>query len=207
MRPLPANLWDGFKEVSRFFEGRDQVHKTMFRLARRLELAGIDYAVAGGMAVNAHGHAQTTGDGDVLLTPGGLERFLSLFVPKHYRAVPQRRRKFIDRVNHVPVDFLLTGDYPGDGHPGPVAFPDPARVAMTINQVRYVELDTLLRLKLAAMRYQDLADVISLIRVHGLTESLADRLPALLRLAFTDCLEARRREDEWEVALDEAMLP
>src|SRR5205807_8160781 len=50
----PKTFWQGMKEVSMFFQGRDEVHKTMRRLAKRLEKADIPYVVVGGMAVFAH---------------------------------------------------------------------------------------------------------------------------------------------------------
>src|SRR6516225_6409919 len=78
------------KEIDMFFNRRDKVHQTMRRLARRLEKAGIPYAIMGAMAVNAHGARRTTDDVDVLLTPTGFERFHSMLVGRHYDRVPGR---------------------------------------------------------------------------------------------------------------------
>jgi hypothetical protein len=66
------NFLRRLKEISRFFDGRDQVHKSLRRLVRHLKKAGIPYAILGGMAVNAHKYERTTKDVDVLLTPGRL---------------------------------------------------------------------------------------------------------------------------------------
>ncbi len=63
-----------------FFQGKDPVHQTMRRAARRLERVGIPYAVVGGMAVNAHRYRRTTGDVDLLLTEEGLNDFCARFV-------------------------------------------------------------------------------------------------------------------------------
>ena len=63
------SIWEGLKEIDRFFQGKDQVHQTMRRLVRRLQRAGIPYAVVGGMAVFFHHYRRTTNDVDVLLTP------------------------------------------------------------------------------------------------------------------------------------------
>ncbi len=70
-RKPAVGFLERLKEISRFFAGRDQVHRTMYRLILDLEQAGVPYAVVGGMAVNGHGHRQTTDDVDVLLTPEG----------------------------------------------------------------------------------------------------------------------------------------
>ena len=114
-----------------FFQKKDPVHKTMRRTIKNLEKANIPYALVGGMAVNLHGYRRTTNDVDFLLTPEGLAEFQKRFVPKHYEAIPRRPRRFTDRKNEVIVDFLVTGLYPGNGQPGPIAFPDPVSVRTT----------------------------------------------------------------------------
>ena len=181
-----------------FFAGKDEVHKSLRRLVKRLERAGIAYAVVGAMAVNAHGHRRTTADVDVLLTPDGLAEFKKRFVKKNYLPKEGRSRRFVDRTNNVQVDFLLTGMYPGSGQPGPIAFPDPSAVAEEIEKVQVVNLVTLIQMKLAARRYYDYGDVVWLIRVHDLDESFADRLHPSVRPDYVECLEEKRREDEYE---------
>ena len=51
---------------------------------------------------------------------------------------------------------------------------------------------------LAARRHQDFADVVSLIRIHNLDEDLLKRLHSSLHQDFIECLEEKRREDEYE---------
>ena len=84
------------KEIGLFFQHRDPVHQAMRRLVQRLKKAGIPYAIAGGMAVNAHGAERTTGDVDVLLTADGLERFREELVGKYYEQVAGKSRRFRD---------------------------------------------------------------------------------------------------------------
>jgi hypothetical protein len=204
--PAPAITFDEcLKEISMFFEGRDEVHKTMRRIVRRLGRANIPYALLGGMAVNAHRYQRTTGDVDLLLTPDGFEAFRRLFVPKNYQQVPGRPRRFQDRVNYITIDFLITGRFPGSGRPGPIAFPDPATVSQVIDKRRVVNLETLVQLKLAARRYRDFGDVVELIRVNGLDESFAQRLHSTVRDDYLECLEEKRREDEYEARQDEQL--
>jgi len=112
-------------------------------------------------------------------------------------AQEKRPRRLLDRTNEITVDVLLTGLYPGSGKPGPIAFPDPISVRQTINAIDYIDLTTLIQLKLAARRYQDFADVVSLINVHNLDESFLDRLHPSVRQDFIECLEEKRREDEY----------
>src|SRR5262249_49147027 len=75
------NFWDRLKEIDMFFQKRDKVHQSMYRLVKRLEKAKIPYAIMGGMAVNAHNYERTTGDIDVLLNAQGFTDFCRLFVP------------------------------------------------------------------------------------------------------------------------------
>ncbi len=181
-----------------FFAGKDEVHKSLRRIVNRLKRAGIPYAVMGGMAVNAHKYVRTTGDVDLLLTPDGLAEFQRRYVTKNYRRVEGRPRRFVDRINNVGIDFLLTGRYPGSGVVGPIRFPDPERVGEPIDKATVVNLPTLVELKLAARRYRDFGDVVELIRFNDLDESFADRLHPSVRGDYIECLEEKRRNDEYD---------
>jgi hypothetical protein len=198
MKTRPFSYRQRLKEIWMFFQGKDEVHKTMRRLVKRLEKAQIPYAILGGMAVNAHKYRRTTGDVDVLLTAEGLEEFRKRFVPKLYQTVEGRPRRFVDRANDITVDFLVAGRFPGSGKPGPIAFPDPSKVSETIEKYQVVDLMTLIQLKLAARRYRDFGDVVELIRFNDLDESFAERLHPSLRRDYIECLEEKRREDEYE---------
>jgi hypothetical protein len=194
----PLDFQRRLKEISKFFEGRDQVHKTLRRVVKRLEKAGIPYAVVGGMAVIAHRYVRTTGDVDILLTADGFAEFKRLLVPKHYELQPGRKRRFKDRTNGVTIDILVTGSFPGSGKPGPIAFPDPMLASEVVRDVRVLRLTTLVELKLAAHRHRDFGDVVELIRFNNLDEAFADRLHPSLRRDYLECLEEKRREEEYE---------
>ncbi len=180
-----------------FFAGRGEVHQSMRRLVKRLDKAGIPYAIVGGMAINAHNYERMTKDVDVLLTRQGLAEFRRLFVPKEYDPVAQLPRRFIDRKNQRTIDVLVTGLYPGNGRPGPIAFPDPTMVREEIKSIQYINLATLIQLKLAARRHRDFGDVVELIRYNSLDETFAKLLHATLHRDYIECLEEKRREDEY----------
>ncbi len=181
-----------------FFQKRSPQHQAMRRLARRLKKARIPYAIMGAMAVNAHGAERTTRDVDVLLTPEGLERFRQEFVGEDYEPVEGRPRRFVERQSGVTVDCLVTGRYPGSGKPGPLAFPDPTEASEEIEKIRVLTLPQLIQLKLAARRHYDFGDVVFLIRTHNLDESFLPRLHPSVRQDFIECLEEKRREDEYQ---------
>ena len=189
---------DRLQEIGVFFQKRSPQHAAMRRLARRLKKAGIPYAIMGAMAVNAHGAERTTKDVDVLLTRAGLERFRQEFVGQLYEPVQGRPRRFIDRQSGVSIDCLVTGLYPGSGKPGPIAFPDPLEASQEIEKVFVLTLPQLIQLKLAARRYYDFGDVVFLIRTHNLDESFLRHLHPSVRKDFVECLEEKRREDEYD---------
>jgi hypothetical protein len=195
--PRPFRFEDRPEEIDLFFQGKGSVHQTLRRVVRRLERAKIPYAVAGGMAVNAHQHHRTTENVDLLLTAKGLAEFRRCFVPKNYANVPGRQRRFVDKIGQVRLNFLVTAHFPGYVSPGPIAFPDPADVGVVIERVRVVNLVTLAQLKLAARRFRDLADVVSLIQVHGLEESFAEQLDPSVRSDFFGFLEETRHEEQF----------
>lgn len=185
-------------EVSKFFAGKDQVFKSLRRIVRRLQKASIPYAVVGGMAVFAHKYRRTTNDVDILVTAAGLKEFKKQFVPKDYATIPGRPRRFVDRRNRITVDLLVTGFFPGSGKPGPISYPDPEDVAEIWEKIHVVDLITLVELKLAARRHRDFGDVVELIRFNELDEAFAQKLHKSVRGDYTECLEEKRREDEYE---------
>jgi hypothetical protein len=199
----PATRVNFLRAIDMFFQGRDPVHKTMRRIAKLLDKAKIPYAVVGGMAVFAQGYRRTTDDLDILLTREGFAAFRQLFVPATYGKLPKRSKKFVDPANGVTFDILVTGLFPGSGKPGPIAYPDPAVVSETIEKIRVVDLPTLIQLKLAARRHQDFADVVNLIRAHNLDESFQAKLHSAVHRDYIECLEEKRRDDEYEARQDE----
>jgi hypothetical protein len=192
------------KEIDMFFQGTDPVHQTMNRVVAKLEEGKISYVIVGGMAVNAHRHERTTKDVDFLVTAEGLKAFRDRYVQKEFAPVPGKPRRFVDSANNVCFDILVTGLFPGSGKPGPIAFPNPADVMEVIDNRCVVNLPTLVQLKLAARRYQDFADVVNLIRVHNLDESFLAQLHPAVHGDFVECLEEKRREDEYETGQDQA---
>ncbi len=195
---------DRLQEISMFFDGTDRVHQAMRRIADLFDAVGIRYAIAGGMAVNAHRHVRTTKDVDFLVGADSLAALRKLASAGEFDPVPGRPRRYIDRPTGVTFGILVAGSFPGSGDAGPVAFPDPAVASELIDNLRVIDLRTLVQLKLAARRFQDFADVVSLIRANHLDETFLDKLHPSLRPDFTECLEEMRREDEYEARHDRA---
>jgi hypothetical protein len=157
------NAWDAFEEAGRFFMGQSPQHRTMHRLCAILDDNAIPYAVAGAMALNIHGFNRVTTDVDILVTRDGLARLKSLTLGRGYLEKYAGSKGIRDTIENVSIDFLIAGDFPGDGREKPIAFPDPD-VAERSSGVRVVPLAKLLELKLASglsapHRAHDLGDV------------------------------------------------
>lgn len=189
---LSGSLGATLRLAGDFFMKRDPVHATMRRLARDLRGEGIDYVVVGGMALAAHGIIRVTQDVDILLTPSGLERFTEIAHRLGYApAFPGARKSFLDLKTQVRVEVLTTGEYPGDGKPKAVAFPDPHRVGAEIEGVRFITLEKLIELKLASgisapHRLRDLADVQDLVSELHLPLEFAEQLHPSVRSAYVE---------------------
>ena len=178
---LSQNLEWAMGEGSLFFERRGRVQETLERIAKELDDLHIPYAVVGGMALFAHGFRRFTEDVDILVTHQSLIRIHEQLEGHGYLPPFEKSKHLRDTTTRVKIEFLTTGDFPGDGKPKPVAFPDPANVCQEIGGIKFVNLPTLITLKLASgmthvHRRKDLADVMEVIKTLNLAENFSESL-------------------------------
>jgi hypothetical protein len=190
-KQLDADLNWALREGSLHFEEKNKVHETLRRITKRLSDLGISYAVVGGMAMFAHGFRRFTEDVDLLVTRESMDRVLAELAGLGYVKPAGTSTKLRDTQSGVRIEFLITGQYPGDGKPKPVVFPDPAAVQVEIDGVKYLNLPTLIDLKLASgisagHRVKDLGDVQELIRTLNLPEDFAENLNQSVRAKFLE---------------------
>jgi hypothetical protein len=183
---LSQNPRWALREGSRHFEKGSAVHQALQKITRRLDELGIPYAVAGGMALFLHGYRRFTEDVDILVTREGLQKIHEELEGRGYLPPFTGSKNLRDAEHGVRIEFLVAGDYPGDGKPKPVAFPDPAAVTAVVDDVHLLNLPSLVELKLASgltnpLRLKDLADVQELIRILKLPEDFADHLNPFVR--------------------------
>ena len=195
-------FWQGASFAERFFMGLDEVHKALSRLTTALETEGIAYAIAGAMAMNAHGYRRVTTDVDVLLTREGLDRFKRIYLGRGWVERFAGSKGMRDAELGVKIDVLIAGDYPGDGKPKSVRFPDPA-VAVRGEGFWVLPIRDLVELKLASGltnpdRLKDLADVQELIRHASLPLELAEELDSMVRAKYVEIWRATRPKSEEE---------
>ena len=185
------------REASAFFAGGGTLRQSLHRLVEQLMAEGIEYALLGGLALGEHGYPRLTQGIDLLLSPAGLAHFQERLVGRGYRPALRQaqdrpfegaQKTFRDTQTGVRIEIITAGEYPGDGLPKPVAFPDPAQSGVTVEVggIQVIALERLIELKLASgqsapHRRRDLADVQDLIRARGLPLGLTEHLDTSVR--------------------------
>lgn len=148
-------------------------------IVRSLGEAGVRYLVAGGLAVNAHGYMRLTKDIDLVLDlrTENVERALDALEGLGYRptvpvaaarfADPEQRQRWIrekdmkvfqlwsDEHPETPIDLFVEEPFSFDEEYGQAM----VKPLYGTVEVRFVSLETLIRMKEAAGRAQDRLDV------------------------------------------------
>jgi hypothetical protein len=179
------------REAASFFMRTDPVHQALRAIVARFNELNIPYAIAGGMALVAHGYDRTTVDVDILVSDVGLQQIHSQLEGLGYLPPFKGSKQLRDVETGVRIEFLVTGQFPGDGKPKAIAFPDPTQARVEINGISYLRLEKLIELKLASgmtnpARLKDLADVQELIRILKLDVNFAQKLDPYVQGKFTE---------------------
>lgn len=148
-------------------------------IVRSFDEAGVRYLVAGGLAVNAHGYLRLTKDVDLVLDlhSENVERALGALDRLGYRptvpvaaaqfADPEQRRRWVqekemkvfqlwsDEHRDTPIDLFVEEPFPFEEEYSR-AVVKPLYGAV---EVRFVSLETLIRMKEAVGRAQDRIDI------------------------------------------------
>lgn len=178
-------------EGSTFFDKKSAVHDTLRRIVHSLDRLGIPYAVVGGLSLFAHGFRRFTEDVDLLVTPAGLARIHKELEGLGYIPPFTGSKNLRDTESGVRIEFLVTGQFPGDGKPKPVAFPDPACVTIEMDGIKYISLPTLIELKLASgmtnpQRLKDLSDVMELVKLLDLPRGFSRQLAPFVQQKYLE---------------------
>jgi hypothetical protein len=138
---------------------------------RLLEIMVCESVVGGGWAVWYHGFlGRITQDVDIVLPADRIEEFLQVAAVSGFEVLPRvegRWPKVRHKETDVKVDILPEGGRPGtNARPAPTTIPHPALLGAKGASLRYVRLEALIELKIAAGRAKDDADVVEMVRVH-----------------------------------------
>ena len=156
-------------------------------VVRALDAAGVPFIVVDGLAVVAHGYGRQTQDLDIVirLEPESVRNAFAALATLGYRPrVPVTAEGFADaaqRARWIAEKGMTVLNFQSDLHretpvdifvSEPFDFETEHRLALAEEiapgvPMRFLRLDTLLQLKRAAGRTQDLADVAELRALHG----------------------------------------
>ena len=171
------------------------VYETLRRLIDELNENQLDYALIGGLALVAHGYRRFTEDVDILMTPEALQIFRERLVGQrlvgrgYLPAFSGATKVFRDTRTGVRIKIITAGEYPGDGKPKSVAFPNPSQARFQREGLWLITLEKLIELKLASgltapHRLKDIADVQELIVRLKLPFELADQIDESVRAEY-----------------------
>jgi len=174
------------------------IYATLQRLIAELDARELDYAVIGGMALVAYGYRRFTEDVDILMTSEALQTFRESLLGRGYLpAFAGATKSFRDTQTGVRIEIVTAGEYPGDGKPKPVSFPNPAESRFQSEGLWIITLEKLIELKLASgmtapHRLRDLSDVQELILSLKLPSEFEKNSIPASAMNITDCGSMRR---------------
>ncbi len=159
-----------------------RVLAAMRSASRALTSLGVRHAVAGGLAVGAHGYPRNTQDVDLLVGNEAFER--------HAGGLVTLKPGVPIQIDGVSVDLLSTS--------GSEAFLESALAQPAPGEVPVVAAGTLVYLKLKSPRLKDRADVVELVKVGlevvSVREYLGRHAPALVA-KLDECIAQARAEE------------
>jgi hypothetical protein len=190
------------KEADAYFMAESKLHDTALALGRILSAEGVPYAIAGALALAVHGRVRMTEDIDVLIRKEDLVRFKRAWLGRGYVEIAAGLKAIRDTERGVRIDFLLAGEFPGDGKPKPVAFPDPKVEPVVGDELKVLSLGTLIELKIASgmtarHRAQDHVDVVALVRARNLGRDYATELDEYVREKYLELWELAQVRDDY----------
>jgi hypothetical protein len=180
--------------------GQAEAQLALYKLTAILEADGLPYAIIGAFALNEYGHRRVTVDVDLVMRDEHLAAFKRRYLGKGYAERAIGTGKLLDVEHGVNIDVLSTGRFPGDDKPKPIAFPDPALVALRGEKFALLPMPLFIELKLASgmvapHRAKDLVDVQELIKSAGLPVSAADDLDPWVRAKFLELWQLAQAQD------------
>ena len=195
-----ARFERGLDYCGRFFVGQAEAQLALYKLTGILEEEALPYVIIGAFALIEYGHRRVTVDVDLVMRDEHLQRFKQKHLGNGYEERTVGTGKLLDTEHGVNIDVLSTGRFPGDDKPKPIAFPDPALVALRGERFALLPMNRFIELKLASgmvapHRGKDLVDIQELIKSAALAISVADELDPWVRTKFLELWQLAQVHD------------
>ena len=136
-----------------------------------LDVLNCESVLGGGWAVWHHGYVgRVTQDLDIVIPAARIDELLHAAALSGFEILPRqpgRWPKMRHKDTDIQVDILPEGATPGTAsRPAPTTIPHPAKMGAECRTLRYINLPSLIELKLAAGRARDESDVVELVRFN-----------------------------------------
>jgi len=180
--------------------GQAEAQLALYKLTGILEEEALPYVIIGAFALIEYGHRRVTVDVDLVMRDEHLQRFKQKHLGNGYEERTVGTGNLLDTEHGVNIDVLSTGRFPGDDKPKPIAFPDPALVALRGERFALLPMNRFIELKLASgmvapHRGKDLVDIQELIKSAALAISVADELDPWVRTKFLELWQLAQVHD------------
>jgi hypothetical protein len=192
---------------TRMFEPQDlpgRYGRVVQAVDHLLDIIQCEAVLGGGWAVWRHGYVgRVTQDIDIALPSARIEEFLRAAAVSGFKVLPVlpgRWSKLRHRETNIEVVILPEGGRPGTAtKPAPTTVPAPTRMGAAGTALKYINLPSLIELKLAAGRARDESDIVELVRfnpdqVGTIAQHLASVHPDYV--AEFDALVQKAREQD-----------
>ncbi|MBX7105374.1 MAG: hypothetical protein K1X57_14920 [Gemmataceae bacterium] len=174
----------------------ESLWQTATRVHGALTDAGIDYAIAGGVAVCLHGYRRNTVDIDLIIRPEQADDFRVALAAAEFNWNSETRE--MRSPSGVAVQVLLAGESEGPGQPARFPSPDDATCLAHIEGLVVLSLAALIQSKIACglgnlrRTHKDFADVVELIAIHQLDGSFSRFLHESVRGEYRELVRRVR---------------
>lgn len=171
----------------------ENTQRAMIKMVSWLTANNLPYAVIGGMAVRLHGHKRFTSDADFLLTKVGYVQAQKLVGNGYHHATYQdgriRESRLHDEENgNATIDLGISDES--------VQWPGLFNNRVEIDGLEVIRISRLIDMKLAAGRYQDKADVVSLIRVNKVEREFCGAISESNHKAWHEAYDETEKYEE-----------
>lgn len=200
------NYEQSFVEFDFFMKKEGTLYETLKKIANKLDSLSIPFVVCGAMALNFHGRMRMTVDIDILINKEDLRKIHDNLIGRGYLQQFKKSKGLRDTETGVKIDFILAGQYPGDGKEKPIVFSKPTELKTEKDDfgIKYVGLKDFIELKLASgmtsvSRGKDLSDVFELIKESKLSREFGFKLNSYVQEQYFILWDSQEEETSFNI--------
>ncbi len=200
------NYRQSFVEFDFFMKKEGNLYGTLKKISNKLDSLGIPFTVCGAMALNFYGKMRMTVDVDILINNRDLKEIHENLIGRGYVQQFKKSKGIRDTETGVKIDFIIAGQYPGDGREKPIIFSDPTKVRTEEDDfgIKYIGLKEFIELKLASgmtavSRGKDLSDVFELIKELNLSRDYGLKLNPYVQDQYLKLWDSQEEETDFNI--------